>query len=121
MIKLNLNVNIAISASIPLAAMTICSVLGGIIAEKIGRKKTILFIAPLLAIGLITQGLANESHVLNVGRFISGVAGGLAFGPAAVNVSQISEMKSYFQKNIKTIIFIILLYSFMSLVTCYPL
>ena len=98
MIKLNLNVNIAISASIPLAAMTICSVLGGIIAEKIGRKKTILFIAPLLAIGLITQGLANESHVLNIGRFISGVAGGLAFGPAAVNVSQISEMKNYFQK-----------------------
>ena len=78
--------------------MTICSVLGGIIAEKIGRKKTILFISPLLAIGLIIQGLASESHVLNVGRFISGVAGGLAFGPAAVNVSQISEMKSYFQK-----------------------
>ena len=64
--------------------MTICSVLGGILAEKIGRKKTILFIAPLQAIGYITQGLANDIHVLNVGRFISGIAGGLAFGPAAV-------------------------------------
>ena len=102
MIKLNSNFNIVISASIPLAAMTICSVLGGIIAGMIGRKKTILFISPLLTIGLITQGLANESHVLNVGRFISGVAGGLAFGPAAVNVSQISEMKSCFQKYCKT-------------------
>ena len=98
---MNSKVYISISASIPLAAMTICSVLGGIIAEKIGRKKTILFISPLLAIGLITQGLANESRVLNIGRFISGVAGGLAFGPAAVNVSQISEMKNHFQSTLK--------------------
>ena len=68
--------------------MTICSLLGGVIAEHIGRKKTILWIAPLLAAGLVTQGLANEAHVLNAGRFISGVAGGLAFGPAAVNSLQ---------------------------------
>ena len=107
-----MNISIAISASIPLAAMTICSVLGGIIAEKIGRKKTILFISPLLAIGLIIQGLASESHVLNVGRFISGVAGGLAFGPAAVNVSQISEMKTHFQSTLNVYNSMIFMYEF---------
>ena len=74
--------------------MTICSVVGGILAEKFGRKKTMLFISPLLAIGNVSQGLAKESHVLNIGRFISGVAVGLACGPSAVkHVVQIISTK----------------------------
>ena len=69
--------------------MTICAVAGGILGEKIGRKKMMLLVAPLLAVGYIAQALANQAYLLNVGRFISGVAGGLACGPGGVNIQQL--------------------------------
>ena len=70
-----------------MAAMTLCSVIGGVLGEKIGRKKMMLLVSPLLTIGYIAQGLAEESYQLNIGRFISGIAGGLACGPGAVNIT----------------------------------
>ena len=45
----------------------------------------ILVVVPLLGIGYIVQGMAKDPGLLNVGRFISGIAGGLACGPGAVN------------------------------------
>ena len=65
--------------------MTICCVIGGVLGEKFGRKKMILLVSPLLGIGYIAQGLAQEPILLNVGRFISGIAGGLVCGPGAVS------------------------------------
>ena len=73
-------------ASIPLAAMTICAVAGGVLGEKIGRKKMMLLVAPILSVGYIVQGLAKNVYFLNIGRIISGVAGGLACGPGGVNI-----------------------------------
>ena len=66
--------------------MTLCCVIGGVLGEKIGRKKMMLLVSPLLAIGYIVQALAEESYQLNIGRFICGIAGGLACGPGAVNI-----------------------------------
>ena len=45
----------------------------------------ILVVAPLLGIGYVVQGVAKNPGLLNTGRFISGIAGGLACGPGAVN------------------------------------
>ena len=66
-------------------SMTICAILGGVLGEKFGRKKMILFIAPLFVMSFVAQGLANNIYLLNVGRFVSGVAGGLIVGPAGVS------------------------------------
>ena len=65
--------------------MTICAIVGGVLGEKIGRKKMILFIAPLFVMSLVSQGLAKDIYLLNVGRFVSGVAGGLIVGPGGVS------------------------------------
>ena len=65
--------------------MTICAIIGGVLGEKMGRKKMILFIAPLFVMSLVAQGLANDIYLLNVGRFVSGVAGGLIVGPGGVS------------------------------------
>ena len=65
--------------------MAICCILGGVLGEQVGRKRIILVVAPLLGIGYIVQGVAKDPRVLNIGRFISGIAGGLACGPGAVN------------------------------------
>ena len=55
-----------------------------------------LLVSPLLAIGYIVQGLAEESYQLNIGRFISGIAGGLACGPGAVIITlSESHLKHY--------------------------
>ena len=54
-------------------------------SEQVGRKRMILVVAPLLGVGYIIQGVAKDPGLLNTGRFISGVAGGLACGPGAVN------------------------------------
>jgi len=76
--------------------MTLCCVIGGVLGEKIGRKKMMLLVSPLLAIGYIVQGLAEESYQLNIGRFISGIAGGLACGPGAVIITlSESHLKHY--------------------------
>ena len=71
-------------ASIPFFAVTIFAVLGGILSERIGRKKMVLVTSPLFVVGCITQGLANGMVVVNVGRFICGMAGGLIVSPGGV-------------------------------------
>ena len=65
--------------------MTICAILGGILGEEFGRKKMILFIAPLFVMSFVAQGLATNIYLLNMGRFVSGVAGGLVVGPGGVS------------------------------------
>ena len=77
--------NTHFTASIPLAAMAISCVLGGVLGEQVGRKSMIVVVAPLLGVGYIIQGVAKDPGLLNTGRFISGIAGGLACGPGAVN------------------------------------
>ena len=77
--------NTHFTASIPLAAMAISCVLGGVLGEQVGRKRMILVVAPLLGVGYIIQGVAKDPGLLNTGRFISGISGGLACGPGAVN------------------------------------
>jgi len=84
-LEITINHNKHFTASIPLAAMAICCVLGGVWGEQVGRKRMILVVAPVLGIGYIVQGVAKDPGLLNTGRFISGVAGGLACGPGAVN------------------------------------
>ena len=84
-LKSQIDHKIYFTASIPLAAMAICCVLGGVLGEQVGRKRMILVVAPVLGIGYIVQGVAKDPGLLNTGRFISGVAGGLACGPGAVN------------------------------------
>ena len=83
--EITINHNTRFTASIPLAAMAISCVLGGVLGEQVGRKRMILVVAPLLGVGYIIQGLAKDPGLLNAGRFISGIAGGLACGPDAVN------------------------------------
>ena len=72
--------------------MTICAIVGGVLGEKLGRKKMILFIAPLFVMSLVAQGLANDIYLLNVGRFVSGVAGGLIVGPGGVSTKSYAVM-----------------------------
>ena len=65
--------------------MAICCVLGGVLGEQVGRKRMILVVGPLLGIGYIVQGVAKDPGILNTGRFICGIASGLACGPGGVN------------------------------------
>ena len=55
----------------------------------------ILVVAPVLGIGYIVQGVAKDPGLLNTGRFISGIAGGLACGPGAVNHRILIREKHY--------------------------
>merc|ERR1711944_203999 len=52
-----------------------------------------LLVSPLLAIGYIVQSLSEETYQLNIGRFISGIAGGLACGPGAAYVTEVSDSR----------------------------
>ena len=94
-LKIPINHNKHFTASIPLAAMAICCVLGGVWGEQVGRKRMILVVAPVLGIGYIVQGVAKDPGLLNTGRFISGIAGGLACGPGAVNHRILIREKHY--------------------------
>ena len=84
-LEIKINHNKHFTASIPLAAMAISCVLGGVLGEQVGRKRMIIVVAPLLGVGYIIQAVAKDPGLLNTGRFISGIAGGLACGPGAVN------------------------------------
>ena len=73
-----------IAASLQTFAMVFTCVLGGIMGQQFGRKLSLLLIAPLFSTGFICQAAATDQGLLLFGRFVCGVAGGLACGPTGV-------------------------------------
>ena len=73
------------TASLQTFAMIPTCVLGGVLGQWLGPRLSLLFIAPFFSAGFGCQAAAHDEVLLLFGRFLCGLAGGLACGPTAVN------------------------------------
>ena len=71
-------------ASLQTFAMIPTCVFGGVLGQYIGRKVSMLVIAPIMAAGFICQAAAQDVVLLQFGRIIVGAAGGTLCGPTGV-------------------------------------
>ena len=65
-------------------AYILTCVLGGLMGQYFGRKRSMMLVAPISILALICQALAPGKEVLFLGRFLAGVGGGLVSGPVSV-------------------------------------
>ncbi len=66
------------------------AIFGGIPTEKLGRKKTLLWIGILFAVSAIGSALAPDPYTFSFFRFIGGVGIGVSSVAAPVYISEIS-------------------------------
>ena len=52
--------------------------------QAFGRRLSIILVAPILIASFICQAVAQDVALLQFGRLLSGLAGGLVMAPAAV-------------------------------------
>ncbi|RXG60698.1 Facilitated trehalose transporter Tret1 [Armadillidium vulgare] len=64
------------------------SLLSGKAADFFGRKKLMLIVAPLAALGWVLIGLANTIYMVYVGRLICGLATGFLFAIVPIYTSE---------------------------------
>ena len=76
-VKLTENEGSGFAAILTLSGV-ICSPLGGILSGKLGRKKIILFVAPIVASGWLIIALAQNKAMLFIGHFLMSTVMGLA-------------------------------------------
>ena len=62
------------------------SILGGLMGDQVGRRMSLLLIAPFSIIGFLCQALAQDVLMLQFGRFIIGLASGLTCAPTGVRI-----------------------------------
>ena len=74
----------AILASLVIFASILTCILGGLMGQYFGRKRSLILTAPIFILGFICQAVAPGKEVLLFGRFLAGVGGGLASGPSTV-------------------------------------
>jgi len=67
---------------------------GGRIADRFGRKPTLLFIGAFYLISAVWSALAGDALSLSVARFIGGLAVGCSSAVAPVYITEISPAKS---------------------------
>ncbi|CAK4030967.1 mfs quinate transporter [Lecanosticta acicola] len=73
-----------------IAGCALGSVMGYILAEKLGRKKALLFASIVTSIGGMIQMFKGHIGLLYAGRIISGVAIGTVIGTIPVYISEIA-------------------------------
>lgn len=83
-----------LTVSIALIGTVIGSMLGGIPAEKWGRKKTLFWIAILYLAASIGTALATEWSIFLVFRFLGGLGVGASSVAAPMYITEISPAKS---------------------------
>ena len=66
------------------------AIFGGIPTEKLGRKKTLLWIGILFAVSALGSALAPDPYTFSFFRFIGGVGIGVSSVAAPVYISEIS-------------------------------
>ena len=72
-VKLTENEGSGFAAILTLSGV-ICSPLGGILSGKLGRKKIILFVAPIVASGWLIIALAQNKAMLFIGNIFCSMA-----------------------------------------------
>ncbi len=60
-------------------------VVGGLLGQWLGRKTSMLAIAPVMAAGFVCQAAANDVALLLFGRIVVGAAGGTLCAPVGVS------------------------------------
>ena len=74
-----------IPASLVTFANILTCVLGGMMGQYFGRKRSIILVAPVSILAFVCQSVAPSKALLFVGRFLVGVGAGLVAGPCTVN------------------------------------
>jgi len=80
--------------SSPSWAAMIAMLFSGKISDKIGRKKTLVFVAFLYAISAILSALAGSYEMLYIARMIGGLAFGAALVLAPMYIAEISTAEN---------------------------
>jgi MFS family permease len=75
---------IFLSASLVTFANILTCIVGGVMGQYFGRKKSMILVAPISIVAFICQALAPNKALLLFGRFLVGVGGGLVSGPCTV-------------------------------------
>jgi SP family arabinose:H+ symporter-like MFS transporter len=83
-----------LTVSIALIGTVLGSMLGGIPAEKLGRKKTLFWIAILYLVASIGSALATNWGIFLVFRFLGGLGVGASSVAAPMYITEISPAKS---------------------------
>ena len=71
-------------ASLPTFATIPTCVFGGLMGQAFGRRLSLLLVAPIFIASFICQAMAQDVALLQFGRLLAGIAGGLCSAPAAV-------------------------------------
>ena len=71
-------------ASLPTFATIPTCFFGGMMGQAFGRRLSIILVAPILIVSFVCQAVAQDVALLQFGRLLSGLAGGLVMAPAAV-------------------------------------
>lgn len=82
-----------LAISIALWGTVIGSLVGGVPTEKIGRRKTLLFIGILYFVSAIGSAYAPEVYSFMVARFIGGIGVGVSTVAAPLYISEIAPAK----------------------------
>ncbi|WP_080241311.1 sugar porter family MFS transporter [Spirosoma rigui] len=83
-----------LTVSIALIGTVLGSMLGGIPAEKLGRKKTLFWIAVLYLVASVGSALATNWGIFLVFRFLGGLGVGASSVAAPMYITEISPAKS---------------------------
>lgn len=67
---------------------------GGKIADRVGRKPTLLFVGAFYLISAVWSALAGDATSLSIARFIGGLSVGCSSAVAPIYISEISPAKS---------------------------
>ncbi|KAG5895548.1 hypothetical protein JTB14_010692 [Gonioctena quinquepunctata] len=78
-------------SSMPLLGAAICPFLFGYLADKIGRKPTLLFLGIPFFLGYCLLAFGKNVEILYVGRFITGMGVGGIFTVLSMYIGEISE------------------------------
>lgn len=82
------------TVSIALIGTVLGAMLGGIPADKLGRKGTLIWIAMLYLVSSLGSALATDWYVFIVFRFLGGLGVGASSVAAPMYISEISPAKS---------------------------
>ncbi|XP_059083872.1 proton myo-inositol cotransporter-like isoform X2 [Tigriopus californicus] len=74
--------------SATVGAALLCSLIGGPLCERWGRKPVILLSSGIFTVGALVMGIANSREVLLVGRIIVGAGIGLASMSVPIYISE---------------------------------
>jgi MFS transporter, SP family, galactose:H+ symporter len=81
----------AMVVSVILIGAIIGSIIGGIIADRVGRKNTLILTSLLFCIGTFTLVFADDFSELIIGRILSGFGVGIASIVVPLYISEMSE------------------------------